>query len=322
MADPQGADNPLLTTLPPATDYLNYLIVLEHNLNKQQLPTLHGILQDSKLTANIGWDLVHLLLPYLPESQQCLHDIARLGNPREVVLKATELLADIKEENDDNEEEETPQTGVLHDQARAAEPHDGLDGRNVSMSRDELEIDDPQALRYRIIVEMLATLHPRIKTKYPSRFLSTSLQAVLPAYAHKARNPSATEATLHMIKTLTPTTRPRLPPRKSSSHIPTISERPPTAPDPEGQDVTIGTDEIALQMRLMQSFLTFVTEGYVSGLKAYEDIPGLSWSCRYYEKLHPNKRIPDRPSHLEMFAEDEEELHLRDTTLGQCTVSY
>lgn len=97
--------NPLLKTLPPATDYLNYLIVVEHNLSKEQLPTLHSVLQDTTLTANIGWDLVHLLLPFLPESRECLQDIARLGNPREVVLKVIELLVDIKgvQENGDDE---------------------------------------------------------------------------------------------------------------------------------------------------------------------------------------------------------------------------
>ena len=86
------ADNLLLKALPPETDYLTYLTLLEYNLTVEQLPTLHDILQDTTLTANIGWDLVHLLLPFLPASQQCLQDVARLGNPREVVLKVTELL--------------------------------------------------------------------------------------------------------------------------------------------------------------------------------------------------------------------------------------
>ncbi|KAL9033719.1 MAG: hypothetical protein Q9180_005799, partial [Flavoplaca navasiana] len=85
-------DNPLIKALPPAVDYLSYLTILEYNLTLEQLPLLHDILQDTTLTANIGWDLVHLLLPLLPESQSCLQDVARLGNPREVILKVTELL--------------------------------------------------------------------------------------------------------------------------------------------------------------------------------------------------------------------------------------
>lgn len=168
---------------------------------------------------------------------------------------------------------------------------------------------------------MLSILHPRIKTKYPSRFLTASLQAVLPAYTAVAQNSSATGATLDMVKHLYPSARPRLPPRRSSSHVPTASTVPTVAPDPEGQDVPLGTDEAALQARLLQSFLTFVAEGYVSRLKAYEDIPGMAWSPRYYEKTHPDKHIPGRSSYLAMFVEEEEELHLRDTLLGQCLVS-
>lgn len=59
------ADNPLLKALPPETDYISYLTILEYSLTAEQLPTLHKILQDTTLTANIGWDLVHLLLPLL-----------------------------------------------------------------------------------------------------------------------------------------------------------------------------------------------------------------------------------------------------------------
>ncbi|KAL9630579.1 MAG: hypothetical protein Q9164_006340 [Protoblastenia rupestris] len=100
-------DNPLLKALPPETDYLSYLTILEYNLTKEQLPTLHDVLQDTTLTANIGWDLVHLLLPLLPQSQSCLQDVASLGNPREVVLKVTELLEGIANEPDELEEEES-----------------------------------------------------------------------------------------------------------------------------------------------------------------------------------------------------------------------
>src|SRR6266571_4037768 len=84
--------NPLLAALPPATDYITYLTIIEYNLTADILPTLHQVLQDAKLTVNIGWDLVHLLLPLLPDSQQCLQDIAVRGNPREVILKVTEAL--------------------------------------------------------------------------------------------------------------------------------------------------------------------------------------------------------------------------------------
>ena len=342
MANSQGgqeSDNPLLKTLPPATDYLSYLIVVEHNLTKEQLPTLHGVLQDTKLTANIGWDLVHLLLPLLPESCQCLLDVARLGNPREVVLKVTELLDQIRLEGEDEQDEDEAEQaeesidgGVANEVATengldepggdaGKESNDESTERGAMGSAQNHEDLQLQVLRYTSMVDMLSILHPRIKTQYPSRFLTTSLQAVLPAYSQVARDPLATEVTLDMVKKLSPSQRPRLPPRKNSSHVTSTSTAPESAPDPEGIEIVVGTDEVALQARLVQSFLTFVAEGYVQGFKRYEDIPGLAWSCRYYETTHPEKRITGRPSYIAMFVEEEEELHARDTILGQCLVS-
>lgn len=49
---------------PPATDYMTYLTILESHLSAKVLPELEIILQDEELTQNIGWDLVHLLLPF------------------------------------------------------------------------------------------------------------------------------------------------------------------------------------------------------------------------------------------------------------------
>ena len=71
-------DNPIVKALPPETDYITYLTIVEYNLTKERLPSLHRVLQDSDLTINIGWDLVHLLLPLLPASKECLEDVARL----------------------------------------------------------------------------------------------------------------------------------------------------------------------------------------------------------------------------------------------------
>ena len=84
-------------SLPPVTDYLTYLTILESHLNASPLhpdllPTLNRLLQaDEKLTINIGWDLVSILLP-LPGAEPCLLTIARTGNPREVILKVVEAL--------------------------------------------------------------------------------------------------------------------------------------------------------------------------------------------------------------------------------------
>ncbi|KAL6712934.1 YAP1-binding protein 1 [Lecanora helva] len=325
MADARGAENtenPLLTARPPQTDYLSYLTILEYNLTVDQLPLLHTILQDETLTANIGWDLVHLLLPLLPASQQCLQDVSRLGNPREVVLKVTELLEGIgrddevefEEQNDDEAEETTAKK--LEDLKREdIKVHVHGDDADDDEKHDEPTSTSPSiALRFIALVEMLSILHPRIKTKYPSRFLSTSLQATLPAYMQVANQPEATDAVLGFIKDLSGTQRPKLPPRKSSSAVIT-QPVPQSAPDPEGQDEVLSAEEKKLQIRLLHSFLTYVTEGYMTSLLADGDVPGMAWSCRYLEKLHPEKSVPGRRTFSSRFS-DEDHLHQRDTILG------
>ena len=107
--------NPLLEALPPASDYLTYLTLIEQVLTEDNLPTLHQVLQDRELTANIGWDLVHILLPLLPSSEECLQDVAAKGNPREVILKVTEALRLLEFEeagrDSDEDEEEMPKAG-------------------------------------------------------------------------------------------------------------------------------------------------------------------------------------------------------------------
>lgn len=58
-------ESPLITALPPQTDYISYLTIIEHYISEDTLPILHRVLQDEKLTTNIGWDLVHILVPLL-----------------------------------------------------------------------------------------------------------------------------------------------------------------------------------------------------------------------------------------------------------------
>lgn len=321
-------DNPLLKALPPETDYLSYLTILEYNLTAEQLPTLHDILQDTTLTANIGWDLVHLLLPLLPASEQCLQDVARLGNPREVVLKVTELLEGLGEEEEADDQEETEdieeaervkELGASNDEVNEDKAQDGHGVALESTSSGEQPKPPSKGVKFTALLDMLSVLHPRIKTKYPSRFLSTSLQAVLPAYSQVARTTEATEAVLGFIKALSGTKRPRLPPRKSSAMIPRQAT-PVSAPDPEGQDEALGVDERGLQSRLLQSFLTYVTEAYMNSTALDEDVPGLAWSSRYQEELHPEKIVPGRRTYGSLFVE-EEHLHERDTITGHILVS-
>ena len=335
MADDE---NPLLKALPPETDYLTYLTIVEYNLTPQQLPTLHKILQDTTLTSNIGWDLVHLLLPLLPASEYCLRDVARLGNPREVVLKVTELLEALANEitEDDNFENGTDTSDV------EAEKHHELGSSSVDMQSDERAIatattsgpsssSDPQpaeisssvgsspALKFQALLSMLSILHPRITTKYPSRFLSTALQALLPAYRMVVTDNGTTDAVLNFIKALSDSRRPKLPPRMSSTSVP-ISERLPSAPDPEASSEPSGSEEAAIQARLLQSALTHVAEIYVQSLQSIENVPCFAWATRLQEKRCPEKLIPGRETFSNRFA-NVESLHQRDATIGQLIVS-
>ena len=111
MAEQNKAANLLLEARPPVTDYLTYLTIIEDNLAEETLPVLHEVLQDTELTTHIGWDLVQLLLPLLPASEQCLEDVADRGNPRECILKVTEALRtldfDVYSEDSEDEGDES-----------------------------------------------------------------------------------------------------------------------------------------------------------------------------------------------------------------------
>lgn len=269
-------------SLPPATDYLTYLTILESQLSPKILPTLNDILQDAELTQNIGWDLINLLLP-LPGSEKCLNTIARLGNPREVVLKVTEALQVQDLEEAEDEEEEVP--------AQSA---------NV----------EPSAIdRFCTLVNLLSILHPRIKTKYPSRFLSTSLMAILAAFRPSNQ---ATLAVIEFIHKISGKKRPPLPGRKSSLQIPSKSmgDSGASAPDPEAQDED--PKEAAIQARLLQSFLTHILEEYINDNT-------LEWSSRLCELFAPEKVVLTRQSLGEAYRENPV-LQTRDTIVGQLVV--
>lgn len=290
-------DDPLVQALPPATDYLTYLTLLEYQLTPARLPTLHALLQDERLTTNIGWDLVQLLLPMLPASSECLQDIARLGNPREVILRVSEALMQLHPEEEEEEEED-----------------DDKDEKEGEKSLPQ------HVVQFNCLVAMLSVLHRRIQTKSPSRFIATSLQAALEAYTAMPTS-ETTIALLEFFRDVAPSKRPAPPPRAASeSSVLRVSEA--SAPDPEAEATTAtaapsATDEPALTRRFLQFGLIELLKSYLLSLAGPTD-PGMSWAIRLQEKLHPELLLPERPSQIETYA-NTKRLGERDMLMAKIT---
>jgi hypothetical protein len=320
-------ESPLITALPPQTDYISYLTIVEHYLNEDTLPILHKVLQDEKLTTNIGWDLVHLLVPLLPQSTQCLQDIARLGNPREVILKVTESLRliDYVALDESEEDDEDAVSGATSHPHKTAPTSDGKDKVGSSQAA---ELPPPLPLpvnQFTALLSMLATLHQRIKTKYPSRFLSTTLQAILASFSGAvSHREEMVLSIVQTIKSITGIKRPALPSRKSSGMLKSMGVTddprlvtPPRGADPEGvvaQDTS--PEETNMQNRLLQSFITHVFEEYLLSLPPADEVPGLAWSSRLLEKLNPERIVPNKASITKRFA-TEQRLARRTDAVGQ-----
>ncbi|KAF1826964.1 DUF1760-domain-containing protein [Dissoconium aciculare CBS 342.82] len=311
--------NPLIDALPPKSDYLTYLTIVEYNLNVENLPTLHDVLQDEALTTNIGWDLVHLLVPLLPESEHCLQDVANLGNPREVILKVTESLRLIDYENIQIPESLADQDDEDDIRARADASSYPLKtslpvGKSEvpgSEQSQAVEAAPPLPLpinQFIALLSMLPILHRRIKTKYPSRFLSTSLQAVLASFSNASSNrEEIVDAIVRMVKTMSGVHRPLLPARRSSNMInTTTSAAAKTGADPEGgESSTPAAEDSAIQNKLFQAFVTHVMEEYMLNLPRQDGVSGMAWCSRIMEKLYPDRQVLRAQSFTDRFHTDE-----------------
>ncbi|KAJ5200550.1 YAP-binding/Alf4/Glomulin [Penicillium cf. griseofulvum] len=280
-------EDPLIQALPPATDYLTYLTLLEYQLTPERLPLLHTLLQDEKLTTNIGWDLVKLLLPMLPASTECLQDVARLGNPREVILRVSESLMQLHPEEEDEDEDDKAAHGLpLH------------------------------ILQFNCLLGMLSVLHARIQTKSPSRFVATSLQAALEAYTAMATN-ETTLAFLEFFREVSPSKRPAPPPRAASeSSILRVAAA--SAPDPEAEVSSpspSADNETLLVRKFIQFGLLELVKSYLLSFSSPID-PGMSWTIRMQEHLHPDLRLPAAQSQTEAYGSTKE-LKERDMIMGK-----
>jgi hypothetical protein len=295
MASP--AITAITASLPPETDYLTYLTIVESHLSPEILPALSEILKDSELTQNIGWDLIQLLLP-LPGAELCLTTIARLGNPREVVLKVTEALRLLSLDDEVEDEEVVPTEDAAVNSA-------SQDGESKAVKPNEPTSID----KFCTLLTLLSILHPRIKTKYPSRFLSTSLMAVLSSYRPSNQ---ATSAVIAFVHAISGKKRPQVP-RRTSSFVKIAQSDAPvedSAPDPEATEEDPKED--AIQKKLLQSFFTHVLEEYIN-------TNGPEWSARLQERFQPSKVVKGKQSVGDAFKE-EPILQDRDIIIGQLVV--
>jgi hypothetical protein len=279
---------------PPATDAFTYLTIVEKSLSPEILPALEAILDDAELTNDIGWDLVDMLLP-VPGSSACLERIARLGNPREVILKVLEVM------------EKTA--------AAAERQHEGHgDGDGGNENGPPMHQDDLAVAKFVALVGMLKILHGRLRVRAPSRFLHTTLDTILRAY--DASNAKATAAVIDFVRSLSGKKRPPLPTRQSSTKLDTpfqATDAAQAAPDPEA-DATDNPSpaEEDLIARLLQSFITCVIE-------AYANSNSMEWASRMLEYTFPERIVPTRKTMLQAFNEVPD-LKAMDLLMGQLAV--
>ncbi|RMZ82376.1 hypothetical protein DV737_g2122, partial [Chaetothyriales sp. CBS 132003] len=161
-----------------------------------------------------------------------------------------------------------------------------------------------KSLVFQQLLGALSTLHQRIKTKYPSRFLATSLPAALGAYRKLPITVETTTAFLQCLDQLSSPHRPPLPPRASSAEVAGASRRFSAVPlpDPEGASEAhtggnvASENEKAIIKRLLQAVLVEIIDEYLSSLQHDDEDPSMRWTCRLREKLEPGRRVPGRES--------------------------
>ncbi|KAI2642929.1 YAP-binding/ALF4/Glomulin [Xylaria nigripes] len=271
-------------------DRFTYLTILQYHVHTPGvLPTLNQVLQNADITQEIGWDLVQMLIG-IDGCESCLETVARLGNPREVIIAVMETLA--------------AQGSRLR---KALDDSDGVKEEQEEHEEHEEEEASRIPGRLIILIGMLAILQRRIRTKHPSRFLAPSLISVLSAY-HPS--PEMTTAVINLVRSLSGRKRPPLPMRSSSIDIANPDEFgdiSKNAPDPEAEQED--PDEENLKRRLLQCFTTCILQQYVNSHE-------MQWAPRLLEVYHPDKIVPGKFTATKAFRENEV-LQKRDAIVGQ-----
>ncbi|CUS15505.1 unnamed protein product [Tuber aestivum] len=280
----------------PADDFISYSTILDvhlsyaHDVFSQDeqhklLEVLGEILETHEdLAREISWDLISVLLPFLeslsPATVQLAEShiafAAAKGNPREVFIKILESLSAINWSLPLTEDEDEYGDGDGDDD-------DGDDDEEVveAKQRSRKETTGNALRKFYALLSALSIVHPRIFTKFPSRFLSTQLTTLLGVFTKAVQwldrqdVDGALRGLLEFAELVKPTLvvpqkqsvvkgeRPPLPPRTLTSStssspalVPTDGNEP--TKEPEGD-----SPETTLQARLLQSFLSHVLELYL-----------------------------------------------------------
>jgi Uncharacterised protein family, YAP/Alf4/glomulin len=276
---------------------------------------------------------VAVILPFFDQldvevdkaAQACLYEVAEHGNPREVILKITESLRQIAFVGDDDnvEQEEGDSDQESHNKQLPGSP-------KTRRGQSASDIARAAELKFSTLLNILDRLHARIKTKFPSRFLSTSLTAVLNTYGEAVKAFSAeqkervTVEIIRLVKSVSPSkgnARPVLPPRLSHTEVSRAPAASQNENDPEAESDSPLSEESKIQTRLLQSFVTHILEDYMVSLSNGEagDIPGLAWASRIEEKWNPDKVVPGRATFSQRFI-DNPLLQSRESIVGQVVV--
>ena len=251
------------------TQNVSSTLLLGHALEKDQPPLLHSLLQSAEFARDVGWELVPRLLPLLPESQECLLDVATLANPREIALKVAEILEEMGLPSSGSETSSS--AGYDSDLSEAV-------GEASNASNDQDKVGDLK--RFQVLLRMLCVLHPRIGTKRPSPLLLTSITGILKAFAVVCEAPAAVRAVLLFVTVsmachapLTPAGHARLV-LFATDHDHDLWK----LIEPLLNPVSERTQEIIL---LLRSFLTRIVAIHLGSMRSSGKSPPFAWANRF-----------------------------------------
>jgi hypothetical protein len=349
-------EDQLVAAVNDRMDPITLLVWCEQSLGPKELPTLNRLLRsdDGTLAQEVGWNLLEMVLPMLSEDPQgaaeCLDCIARRGNPREVIVKVAEVLEKLGEDTDASEGDEESVDELPTFAGEADRIHLGtlslggqpasIDPKSPKSAQTDQEAaggrpDESSAslatLEFQSLVLMLSVLHLRIKTQYPSRFLATSLPAVLGAYRRIGVTTTSTLAFLSFLGKLSGR-KPQLParvpsvsavtnltqmpePASQSTNTSTIS-MPDSEPEVEGSSMQQASQsEKNIILKLLQAVLLEALDDYMASLQS-RDPAHMSWTTRLREKTEPRRLVPGKPTESQKWR-DNKPLSERDMVLEE-----